>query len=296
MRHKDALATEERQLASLAAAETLMSGWAEIRADMAELARAVEAFTLVKERRHHEAVLAAEADYRRRQEAVLAAEADDRRCHEAVMADADDRPRHEAAARAAEQALTLVEERRRHEDAMRATLSAVSSLVDERPHHKVASSNLFDAAKECIQATCDLLAAPLDAILADIEHEDIKEDARMTLLVVALIHPVAVDDNLLPAVAPPLVGVPFLPSTVNGNIQKVCPRTRPRRCTGRRNIPRAPSSLVEVPPTHPNLLPGAFNVNFSHDGTSDHTLSLGGVVTYSRLDDTTYSLPPSLYI
>ena len=61
-RHEDALATEERQRASLAAAETLMSGWAAIRADMAELARAVEAFTLVKERRRHEAVLAAEAD------------------------------------------------------------------------------------------------------------------------------------------------------------------------------------------------------------------------------------------
>ena len=220
-----------------------------------------------------------------------------RRRHEAVLvADADDRPRHEAAARAAEQALTLVEERRRHEDSMRATLSAVSSLADEQPHHEVASSNLFDAAKERIHATCDLLAAPLDAVLADIEHEDNKEDARMTLLVVASIHPAAVDDNLLPAVAPPLVSVPFLPSTVNGNIQKVCPRTRPCRRTGRRNIPRAPSSLVKVPPTHPNLLPGAFNANFSHVGTSDHTLSLGGVVTYTRLDDTTYSLPPSLYI
>ena len=50
-----------------------------------------------------------------------------RRRHEAVLvADADDRPRHEAAARAAEQALTLVEERRRHEDAMRAAQSAAS--------------------------------------------------------------------------------------------------------------------------------------------------------------------------
>jgi hypothetical protein len=92
-----------------------------------------------------------------------------RRRHEAVLvADADDRPRHEAAARAAEQALTLAEERRCHMDAMRATLSAASSLADERPHHEIASSNLFDAAKERIQATCDLLAAPLDAIFANI--------------------------------------------------------------------------------------------------------------------------------
>jgi hypothetical protein len=37
----------------------------------------------------------------------------------------------------------------------------------------------------------------------------------------ASIHPSAVNDNPLPAVAPPLVGAPFLPSTVKGNIQKV---------------------------------------------------------------------------
>ncbi len=129
------------------------------------------------DRRRHEAVLVAEADDRRRHEAVLAAEANDRRHHEVaaalvaeqrchyeavLVADANNRPCHELAARAAEQALTLVEGRRRHEDAMRAALSAASSLADERPHHKVALSNLFDAAKERIQATCDLFAAPLE--------------------------------------------------------------------------------------------------------------------------------------
>ncbi len=36
----------------------------------------------------------------------------------------------------------------------------------------------------------------------------------------------------------------------------VCPRARPRHCTGQRNIPRAPSSFVEVAPTHPELLQG----------------------------------------
>jgi hypothetical protein len=229
---------------------------ASLRADIIEFVRAAVLAAEADDRRHHEAA-AALVKERRHHEAVLAAKADDRRRHEAVLvADADDRSRHEAAARAADQALTLAEERRRHEDAMRAALSAASTLADERPHHEVASSNFFVAAKERIQATCDLLAAPLDAILADIERKDIKEGARTTLLVVALIHPSAVDDNLLPAVAPPLVGAPFLPSTVDGNIQKVCPRTQPRRCTGRRNIPRAPSSSVEVPPTHPNLLPG----------------------------------------
>jgi hypothetical protein len=104
---------------------------------------------------------------------------------------------------------------------MRAKLSAVSSLADERPRHEIASPNLFDATRARIQATCELLAAPLDAILANIEREDIEEGARTT------------------------------PSTVDGNIQMVRPRTRPRRRTGRRNIPRAPSSSVEVPPpTH----------------------------------------------
>ena len=110
MRHEDALATEERQLASLAAAETLMSGWAEIRADMAELARAVEAFTLVKERRHHEAVLAAEAN---------------------------DQRRNEAAARSVEsEVLTLV---RRHEAETWASLFTVSPLANERSCHEAAA-------------------------------------------------------------------------------------------------------------------------------------------------------------
>jgi hypothetical protein len=254
-RHRQTAATIEQRASTawgkaLAQAEAAAS--AAFEAAIAKLATA--------ERHRHAAVLAAEADNQRCHEAVLVAEADDQRRHEAVLvADAADRPRNEAAARAAEQALTLVEECRQHEYAMRAALFAASCLADEQPHHKVASSNLFDAAKERIQATCDLLAAPLDAILADIEREDIMEEARTTLLIVASIHPSAVDDNLLPAVAPPLVGTPFLPSAVNGNIQKVCPCTRPRRRTGRRNIPRAPSSSVEVPHTHPNLLPGGLS-------------------------------------
>jgi hypothetical protein len=113
------------------------------------------------------------------------------------------------------EALALVEDCRRHEAAMRAELSAASSRADERPRHEIALPNIFDAARARIQATCELLAGPLDAILADIEREDIEEGARTT----------------------PLVDDPSLPSTVDGNIQKVRPRTRPCRCTGRRNIP-----------------------------------------------------------
>ena len=127
--------------------------------------------------------------------------------------DERERQREAAAARAAEsEALALVKECRQHEAAMRSELSAANSLAlaDERPRHKIASPNLFDAARARIQATCELLAGPLDAILADIEREDIKEGARTT----------------------PLVDALSLPSTVDGNIQKVRPRTQPRRRTG----------------------------------------------------------------
>jgi hypothetical protein len=54
------------------------------------------------------------------------------------------------------------------------------------------------------------LAGPLDAILADSEREDIEEGARTT----------------------PLVNAPSLALTVDGNIQKVRPRTRPHCRTG----------------------------------------------------------------
>jgi hypothetical protein len=67
-----------------------------------------------------------------------------------------------------------VEDCCQHEAAMRAELSAASSLADKRPRHEIALPNLFDAARACIQATCDLLVGPLDAILAGIEREDIR--------------------------------------------------------------------------------------------------------------------------
>ena len=84
-----------------------------------------------------------------------------------------------AAARAAEStALALVKDCRRHEAAMQAELSAVSSFANERSRPKIASSNLFDTARARIQATCELLAAPQDAILANTEHEDIDEEEQ----------------------------------------------------------------------------------------------------------------------
>ncbi len=61
--------------------------------------------------------------------------------------------------------------------------------------------------------------------------------------------PLAVSPSDLVPAALPL-------SEVDGQLQTVRPRAQPRRRTGRRNIPRAPSSFVEVAPTHPKLLQG----------------------------------------
>ena len=130
------------------------------------------------------------------------------------------------------EALVLVEKRRQHEAAMRATLSAASSLADEQPRHEVALHKLFDAARGNIQATCKVLAGPLDTILANIERKDIKKRAWMTPIVIASIHRLVVNDNFLLSVVPPLVGVPSLPLTVDRNIQKVRPHTQPRCQTG----------------------------------------------------------------
>jgi hypothetical protein len=59
-----------------------------------------------------------------------------------------------------------------------------------------ASPNHIEAAIWRVQATRDLLAAPLDALLANIERKNIKEGAQMTPLVVALSTPSAVAGNL----------------------------------------------------------------------------------------------------
>ena len=153
-----------------------------------------------------------------RQEALLAAEADVQRRHEEVLA-------AEAA-----------DVQRRHESAARATES--------------------DAAIERIRTEFALCAAPLDAILAEIACEEAAitttlSPSRPTSYVDAVLF------NMGGSTQPslPLAGLPALPSPdVNSQRQTVRPRARPRRRTGRRNIPRAPSSYVAVAPTHPELL------------------------------------------
>jgi len=54
----------------------------------------------------------------------------------------------------------------------------------------------------------------------------------------------------------------------------VRPRAQPRRCTGRRHTPRAPSSFIEVAPTHPELSQGGL--------TTSQSTTLAGVTSPSR--------------
>jgi hypothetical protein len=198
-----------------------------------------------------------------------------------------ERQREPAAARAVEsEALALVEDCRRHEAVMRAEMSAASSLADERPHHEIASPNLFDAARARIQATCDLLAAPLDALLADFVRKDIEEGARTT----------------------PLVGAPSLPSTVDQAAARTIflwlwlhRRLLLVRINHRTLQPQQRDAALArlcyeqdcCPPT-PNA-GGSSYASFDHVGASDLTLSLGGVINYTLLDGTASSLPPTLY-
>jgi hypothetical protein len=57
----------------------------------------------------------------------------------------------------------------RHDGATRAAQSAALALVEDCRRN---------AARARIQETCKLLAAPLDSILADIEHEDTEEGVQ----------------------------------------------------------------------------------------------------------------------
>ncbi len=109
-----------------------------------------------------------------------------------------------------------------------------------------------------------LYAAPLDAMLAEIACEEAAFKTKLSPR-----HPTSYVDAVLSnmgggtqlslplAVSPPALVPAALPSPdVNSQCQTDCPRARPRRRTGRRNIPRAPSSYVMVAPTHPELLQG----------------------------------------
>jgi hypothetical protein len=184
-------------------------------------AQAAKALALVKERHHHEAVLAAEADKRRR---------------------------HEAAARAVEpKALTPDEECPHHESVMQALMSKMSPLADKQRCHEAADRPIAsdDAVIERIRTEFALCAAPLDAILAEIACE---ESAFETAL--SPRHPTSYLDTTLSnmgggtqpslplAVSPSALVPAALPSSeADGQLRTVRPSARPRRRTGRHNIP-----------------------------------------------------------
>ncbi len=149
----------------------------------------------------------------------------------------------------------------------------------------------FVAARKRIQATCELLAAPLDAILADIEREDIEEGSRAAqrnqaatriiflwlrrrLLIVRINHWTLQHqqrDTALArlryendccrhaAVAQERRRHEEAAKRAVASAQPVRQRVRPRRRTGRRNCPCAPSPPDETPPSHPHQMLGGLH-------------------------------------
>jgi hypothetical protein len=151
-----------------------------------------------------------------------AALTEEHRRHEAVLAaEADDRCHHAVASRAVE-ALALVEERRRHK-------AVLAVKADDRHRHKTAAQTAESEALTLVEECC--------------RHE------AATRALLSTVNPIANERSCHKAAAraPALAKLALV----------VRPSAHSRLCTGRRNIPRAPSSFVKVAPhTHPNLLPG----------------------------------------
>jgi hypothetical protein len=130
------------------------------------------ALTLVEERCHQEALLAAEADVQRRHEEVLAAKADVQRRHKEVLAAEADVQSHHKEVLAAE-----ADVQRRHKEVMAAeaevqrcheeVLAAEAANVQSR-NESAARAVESNAVIERIRTEFALCAAPLDAILAEI--------------------------------------------------------------------------------------------------------------------------------
>ena len=191
------------------------------------------ALALVEERCRQEALLAAEADVQRRHKEVLAAEADVQCRQEDVLA-------------------TEADVQRRHEEVLAAEAANIQR------HGSAARATESDAAIDRIRTEFALCATTLDAILAEIACDEAAitttlSPSRPTSYVDAVLFNMG--EGTQPSL--PLAGSPALPSPDNDSQrQTVRPRARPRRCTGRRNIPQAPNSYVAVAPAHPKLLQG----------------------------------------
>jgi hypothetical protein len=169
--------------------------------------------------------------------------------------------------------------------------------------HEVQCQHSGDAAIERIRTEFAMCAAPHDAILAEIAWEATAFETapsphRPTSYVDAILSTMGggTQPSLPLALSPSALAPAALPSPdVDGQLQPVRQRARPRCRTGRHNYSRAPS-----PPGGPTLPPTpnagwASYTNFYHVGTSDLTLSHGGVINYALLDGTAYSIPPTFY-
>jgi hypothetical protein len=224
---------------------------------------------LVEERRHL-------ADEQRRHEAAAQAAAlaeqvleEEGRRHEAAanvaasaeQALAEEPRRHDASARAATSAeLALAKERRRHEMAAqtatmaKAAAQEMSAEADTERWHALLAS--VTEAIQRVQAACDSLAAPLDALLAEIEAlaHDAPPPTTTSPVLPAMSSPHHRPKSYVDAVLTTMGGssqatsLPLaqaaLPSpAVDGKLWTVGQRTRPRRRVGHRHGPRAPNLL-----------------------------------------------------
>ena len=220
---------------------------------------------LVRER-----TLAEEATARTRQEEAARArqEATARARQEATA-----RTRQEkAAARANEAARTIflwLRRRRLHARLLASLAVAVPADTRLCPQTAEARSpDLVPAEIRRIQAARDTLAAPLDALLAEFAALAVGTASPATASPVPTPSPrprsyldavVGPNGRGYTSSAPPSPSVTTShPSASAPPTPTVCTthRAKPRHRTGRRNIPRAPSSYAAVAPTHPALLQG----------------------------------------
>jgi hypothetical protein len=235
----------------------------------------------------------------------------------AELALAEERHRHTTAAQAAESAaLALADERRRHEAAARPASLAEPELADDcisvppadaRPLAVAVRRNTAGvfataapAPPNCvpvaiwrIQAAGDTLAAPLDALLAEFEAlavnpapptttspfppSTLTPPPRPRTYLDAVVGPSGRGSTLLATPSPPSALARTSPTIRAGH------RVKPRRRTGRRNGPRAPSPPGEDTPSHPTRLMGGSPAmaQASHHpaalGKAGGTSSTGGI-------------------
>ena len=226
-----------------------------------------------------------EADKRRRQVLAAATLADEQLCrgeneHSPSLALVVEQEGREAAERALALATAaLAAALKRREAAERTSALAISMLANVQKRQQATERAQMsvqcrhsgdvaierhsgDAAIERIRTEFALCAAPLDAILAEIAcketaFETAPSPHRPPSYVDAVLSTMGWDTQpSLPLALSPSALVPAalpLPD-VDGQLQPVRQRARPRRCTGRRNCPRAPSPPDEGPPSHPHQM------------------------------------------